>query len=61
MKTLIEILAILLIGTALGYVICFHSYKPQVLIENIKHLNASNDMLKNGYTKQFSKHFVEGP
>ena len=61
MKTLIEIFAILLIGAALGYALCFHSYKPQVLIENIKHLSASNDMLKDGYTKQFSKHFVEGP
>ena len=60
MKTLIEVLAVFLIGTFAGYALCFHSYKPQVLIENIKHLNASNDMLKNGYTRQFSKHFVEG-
>jgi len=61
MKTILEILAVFLIGTLAGYAFCFHSYKPQVLLENIKHLSANSDMLKNGYTKQFSKHFVEGP
>jgi len=37
MKTLIEVLAVFLIGTLAGYALCFHSYKPQVLLGNIKH------------------------
>jgi len=60
LKTLLEILAVILLGILAGYALCFHSYKPEVLMENIKHLSASSDMLKDGYTKQFSKHFLEG-
>jgi len=59
MKTLLEIFVILLIGTALGYAWAYHSYKPLELQAQIERLKASNKMLCDGYTKQFSKHFVE--